>query len=148
MSANATVALRGVHVSTQSKRIMVVDDFAPWRRFLSTLLVVTPEWQISTEAVKGAEALEKAQELEPDLVLLDIDLPDMNGIEIARRLQAIAPNAKVIFLTAESSPEIVKAALSSGAAGYLLKSQVVGELLPALKSAFAGKRFIGKGIRY
>ena len=126
---------------------MVVDDFGPWRRFLSTLLTVTPEWQISSEAVNGAEALTKAQELQPDLVLLDIDLPDMNGIELARRLQIVAPITKIIFMTAESSPEIVNAALSSGAAGYMLKSQIVGELLPALKSVFAGNRFISQGIR-
>ncbi|HWC20086.1 MAG TPA: response regulator transcription factor [Terriglobales bacterium] len=147
MSANATVAIRGVYVGTQSKRIMVVDDFGPWRRFLSTLLIVTPEWQISSEAVNGAEALAKAQELQPDVVLLDIDLPDMNGIELARRLQIVAPVTKIIFITSESSPEIVNAALRSGAAGYLLKSQIVGELLPALKSVFAGNRFISQGIR-
>jgi|SRR5689334_11722776 len=127
---------------------MVVDDFAPWRRFLNTLMIVTPEWQISGEAVTGAEALEKVRELEPDLVLLDIDLPDINGIDVARQLQTIAPNAKVIFLTAESSPEIVRAALDTGALGYLLKSQVVNELLPALKSVFAGKNFISQGINF
>jgi len=127
---------------------MVVDDFAPWRRFLNTLMIVTPEWQISGEAVTGAEALEKVRELEPDLVLLDIDLPDINGIDVARQLQTIAPNAKVIFLTAESSPEIVRAALDTGALGYLLKAQVVNELLPALKSVFAGKNFISQGINF
>jgi len=127
---------------------MVVDDFAPWRRFLNTLMIVTPEWQISGEAVTGAEALEKVRELEPDLVLLDIDLPDINGIDVARQLQTIAPNAKVIFLTAESSPEIVRAALDTGALGYLLKAQVVNELLPALKSVFAGKNFISQGIKF
>jgi DNA-binding NarL/FixJ family response regulator len=127
---------------------MVVDDFAPWRRFLNTLMIVTPEWQISGEAVTGAEALEKVRELEPDLVLLDIDLPDINGIDVARQLQTIAPNAKVIFLTAESSPEIVRAALDTGALGYLLKAQVVNELLPALTSVFAGKNFISQGINF
>jgi len=81
-------------------------------------------------------------------VLLDIDLPDINGIDVARQLQTIAPNAKVIFLTAESSPEIVRAALDTGALGYLLKAQVVNELLPALKSVFAGKNFISQGINF
>lgn len=148
MSANATVAIKGVYVPTQLKRIMLVDDFAPWRRFLNTLMIVTPEWQISGEAVTGAEALAKAQELQPDLVLLDIDLPDINGIEIARRLKTIAPNAKVIFLTAECSAEVVMAALDVGASGYLLKTHVVNELLPALRSVFAGKNFISQGIRF
>ena len=127
---------------------MVVDDFGPWRRFLNTLMVVTPEWQISSEAANGAEALEKAQESVPDLVLLDIDLPDINGIELARQLRIVVPNAKIIFLTTEFTPEVVTAALETGALGYLLKSQVVGELLPALKSVFAGKIFLSQGIQF
>jgi len=125
---------------------LVVDDFAVWRRFVNTLLTVTPEWQIHGEAASGAEALTRAQELQPDLVLLDINLPDINGIEVARQLQVIIPNARIVFLTSESSSHLANAALSTGALGYLLKSQIVDELLPALESVFSGKRFISKGI--
>ena len=124
----------------------MVDDFAAWRRFVNTLLTVTPEWQIHGEAASGAEAVARAQELQPDLVLLDIDLPDINGIEVARQLQVVIPNAKIVFLTTEPSSHLAKAALSTGALGYLLKSQIVDELLPALESVFSGKRFISKGI--
>jgi len=134
-------------VETQSKRILVVDDFAPWRRFLKTLLAVTPEWQLSGEAINGADALRKAQELQPDLVLLDLDLPDVSGIDLARQLQLVVPNAKIVFLTAESSSDIANAALSTGALGYLLKSKVVSELLPALKSVFSDNRFVSQGIK-
>ena len=130
----------------QPKRILVVDDFAAWRRFLNTLLDLTPEWQVSGEAVTGAEAIARAVELHPDLVLLDIDLPDIDGIEIARQLRVILPKTKVVFLTAEPSPEVVTVAMSTGAVGYLLKSQVVHELLPALACVFSGKQFISKGI--
>jgi DNA-binding NarL/FixJ family response regulator len=146
--AAAPVTFYGERVGMQSKRILVVDDFAAWRPFLETLLMVTPEWQVSGEAVNGAEALSRARELQPDLVLLDIDLPDLNGIEVARQLQIVVPNVKIVFLTAESSQQVVNAALSTGASGYLLKSQVVGELLPALKSVFSGNRFTGKGITF
>lgn len=134
-------------METQSKRILVVDDFAPWRRFLKTLLAVTPEWQLSGEAINGADALRKAQELQPDLVLLDLDLPDVSGIDLARQLQIVVPNAKIVFLTAESSSDIANAALSTGALGYLLKSKVVSELLPALKSVFSDNRFVSQGIK-
>lgn len=134
-------------METQSKRILVVDDFAPWRRFLKTLLAVTPEWQLSGEAINGADALRKAQELQPDLVLLDLDLPDVSGIDLARQLQLVVPNAKIVFLTAESSSDIANAALSTGALGYLLKSKVVSELLPALKSVFSDNRFVSQGIK-
>ena len=145
-SAASHVELYGERVETQPKRILVVDDFAAWRSFLHTLLVVTPEWQVTGEAATGADALTKAKELQPDLVLLDLDLPDISGIDVARQLQIIVPNAKIVFLSAESSSPIVNAALSTGALGYLLKSQLVAELLPALKTVFSGERFIGKGI--
>jgi DNA-binding NarL/FixJ family response regulator len=129
------------------KRILVVDDFAAWGRFVTAILTVTPEWQIHGEAASGAEAIARAQELQPDLVLLDIDLPDINGLEVARQLQVIVPDAKIVFLTTESSSHLVNAAMSTGASGYLLKSQIVDELLPALESVFSGNRFISKGIR-
>jgi two-component system, NarL family, nitrate/nitrite response regulator NarL len=133
-------------VETQSKRILVVDDFAAWRRFVNTLLTVTPEWQVDGEAASGVEAIARAQELQPDLVLLDINLPDINGLEVARQLQVLIPNAKIVFLTTEPSSRLVNAALSTGALGYLLKSQLVDELLQALQAIFSGNRFISKGI--
>jgi DNA-binding NarL/FixJ family response regulator len=136
----------GDRVETQSKRILIVDDFAPWRRFLSTVLSVAPEWQVSGEVATGADALTQAQELQPDLVLLDIGLPDIDGLEVARQLKAIAPKAKIVFLTAESSSDLVKDALATGALGYVIKSQLVCELLPALASVFSGKRFISQGV--
>lgn len=145
MSATATVEIYGERGNVL-KRILVVDDFAAWRRFLDTLLTVTPEWQIHGEAASGTEAIAKAQELQPDLVLLDIDLPDINGLEVARQLQVVVPNAKIVFLTTESSSHFVNAALKTGALGYLLKSQIVDELLPALQSVFSGDRFISRGI--
>jgi two-component system, NarL family, nitrate/nitrite response regulator NarL len=135
-------------VETQSKRILVVDDFAAWRRFVNTLLTVTPEWQVHGEAASGVEAIARAQELQPDLVLLDINLPDINGLEVARQLQVVIPNAKIVFLTTEPSSHLVNAAMNTGALGYLLKSQLVDELLPALESVFSGNRFISKGITF
>ena len=148
MFAIANVEVYGERVETQSKRILIVDDFAAWRRFVNTLLTVTPEWQVHGEAASGVEAIARAQELQPDLVLLDINLPDINGLEVARQLQVLIPNAKIVFLTTEPSSHLVNAALSAGALGYLLKSQLVDELLSALESVFSGNRFISKGIMF
>lgn len=134
-------------METQSKKILLVDDFAPWRQFLETLLSVTPEWQVCGEAENGIEALAKAGELQPDLVLLDLDLPDLTGIEVAGRLGLFVPPPTIVFLTADASPDFVKVAMATGALGYLLKSQVVAELLPALKQVFSGKRFISPEIQ-
>lgn len=139
--------ISGVCVGTQSKKILLVDDFIPWRQFLRTLLSVTPEWQVCGEAENGIEALAKAEDLHADLVLLDLDLPDLTGIEVANRLRLLAQPPAIVILTADASPDFVKAAMATGALGYLLKSEVVAELLPALKEVFSGKRFISPAIQ-
>jgi DNA-binding NarL/FixJ family response regulator len=134
------------YVSPQSKRILVVDDFPEWRSFMGTLLDLTPEWKIIGEAADGAEAVRKARELQPDLVLLDVDLPTLNGFEVARQLKVAVPNAKIVFLAAENSREMALAALGAGGSGYVLKSQVVSELLLAINSVFNDERFVSKAI--
>jgi len=113
---------------------------------MGTLLGVTPEWKIIGEASDGAEGVRKSKELQPDLVLLDVDLPTLNGFEVARQLQMAVPNARIVFVAAENSREMVIAAFGAGALGYVLKSQVVSELLLAIKSAFNDERFVSKGI--
>lgn len=134
------------YVSPESKRILVVDDFPEWRSFMGTLLNLTPEWKIVGEASDGAEAVRKASELQPDLVLLDVDLPNLNGFEVARQLKVAVPKAKIVFVAAENSREMALAALDAGALGYVLKSQVVSELLLAINSVFNDERFVSKGI--
>ena len=89
----------------------------------------------------GLEAVEKAQELKPDLILIDIGLPDLNGIEAARRIRQFAPESKIIFLTQESSSEVVQAAIDLGAKGYVLKSQAETDLLIAVGMVMQGKQF-------
>jgi DNA-binding NarL/FixJ family response regulator len=136
----------GECVETKTKRIILVYDFVAWRNLLKTLLMVTAEWQVIGEATTGAEGLRLVHDLNPDLVLLDVFLPDVNGFDFARQLQELVPNIKIAFLTYEPSSEFANAALSTGALAYLLQSDVVSELLPALKAVFAGERFISKNI--
>ena len=93
----------------------------------------------------GLEAVQKAQELKPDLVLMDIGLPGLNGIEAARRIRTVTPNSKVIFLTQESSPEVVREAVILGASGYVLKSQAETDLLIAVDAVLQGKQFFYNG---
>ena len=88
--------------------------------------------EIVGEAGDGLEAVQKAQELKPDLILLDIGLPSLNGIEVAKRIRQVAPNAGIIFLTLNSDKEMVRAALNTGAQGYVLKTDAGRDLLPAL----------------
>ena len=109
-------------------RILVVDDYEPWRRFVSTTLQKQPTLQVIGEAVYGLEAVQKAQQLQPDLILLDIGLPTLNGIEAARRIRELSPKSKILFVSENRSWDIVEEALRTGAGGYVVKSDAAGEL--------------------
>jgi DNA-binding NarL/FixJ family response regulator len=127
-------------------RILVVDDFEPWRRFERLTLLARAELQIVGECSDGGEAIQKAHELKPDLVLLDIGLPTLNGIEAARRIHQVSPNSKILYVTENRSPEIAEEALSAGGGGYVLKSGAASELLPAINAVLEGKRFISASL--
>jgi DNA-binding NarL/FixJ family response regulator len=115
-----------------SIRILVVDDFENWRKQIRLLLQARPEFQVISEALDGFGAIQKSEELKPDLILLDIGLPNLNGIEAARRIRVVSPNSKIVFLSQENSPDIVEEALSTGAHGYVYKARVQSDLLPAI----------------
>lgn len=122
-------------------RVLVVDDYDLWRRHYSTTLLKEQGLQITGEASTGLEAVQRAQDLQPDLILLDIGLPALNGIEVARRIREVSPSCKILFVSANRSAEIAKEALNAGACGYVVKSDAASELLPAVKAVLAGKRF-------
>jgi DNA-binding NarL/FixJ family response regulator len=126
----------------QPFRVLVVDDFEPWRHFVSSLILMKPELQLVGEASDGLEAVQKAVELKPDLILLDIGLPTLSGIEAARQIRKLAPESKIIFLSQESSAEIVEEALSLGAWGYVVKTRAESELLTAVEKVISGKKFV------
>ena len=123
-------------------RVLVVEDFEPFRRSIRSSLEARPEWQIICDVSDGLDAVQKTGELQPDLILLDIGLPTLNGIEVARQAQNLAPNVKILFLSENRSPDVVIAALSTGASGYLLKSGAGSLLLPAIETILQGKRFL------
>lgn len=101
---------------------------------------------VISEASDGLEAVEKAQQLRPDLILMDIGLPKLNGLEAARRILGLDPSAKIVFLTQETDIHVVREAFSLGACGYVLKQQVETELLPALAAVLEGRRFVSRGL--
>lgn len=127
-------------------RILVVDDYAPWRRFLRCTLEIHDEFEAVAECGDGHEAIQMAKELQPDLILLDIGLPTLNGIEAARQIRQVSPESKILFVSQNRSPEIVEEGLSTGAEGYIVKSDAARELLPAIKAACEGKRFISASL--
>ena len=134
------------HMGSPSIRVLVVEDSEPWRRFISTTLQKQPELEISGRASDGLEAVQQVKELQPDLILLDIGLPTLNGIEVARRIREVSPASKVLFVTETRSPEIAEEALNTGASGYVVKSDAGRELLPAIKAVLQGKRFVSRSL--
>jgi len=123
-------------------RVLVVDDYAAWRRFIFEALEQVPDLEIVGEASDGLHAVQMAQELQPDLILLDIGLPRLNGIEVAREIRQCCPQSKLLIVTEQSAPDIVQEAFRVGAHGYLVKSHAGQELLDALKRVLSGKRFV------
>lgn len=106
----------------------------------------TPELQVICEVSDGLEAVHKAEELQPDLILLDIGLPTLNGIEAARQIRKLASKSKIIFVSQESSADVVREALSLGAWGYVLKSHSSSDLQPAIETVMLGKQFVSRGL--
>jgi DNA-binding NarL/FixJ family response regulator len=125
-------------------RVLVVDDFEPWCRFVSSTLGKRRELQIVGEASDGLAAVKKAQELQPDLILLDIGLPTINGIEAARQIRELAPKSKILFATENHSWAIAQEALSTGAYGFLVKSDAARELMPAVEAVLQDKLFVSR----
>ena len=114
--------------------ILVVEDYEPFRRFVCSTLGKRPELNIVGEASDGLEAVQKAEGLQPDLILFDIGLPSLNGIEVARRIRKISPKSKILFVSQESSADVVQKALSLGALGYVVKAHAGSELLAAVEA--------------
>jgi DNA-binding NarL/FixJ family response regulator len=125
----------------------VVDDFEPWRDFVRSALEKQPEIQVVGEASDGLKAVQKSQELQPDLILLDIGLPTINGIESARRIKQVVPGAKILFASENSDVDVIRVALSNGARGYILKADASRELLPAIKAVLRGDRFVSRRLK-
>jgi DNA-binding NarL/FixJ family response regulator len=130
-----------------SIRVLVVEDFVPFRRLICSKLEEKRDLQVICQVSDGLEAVQKAEELKPDLILLDIGLPTMNGIAVAREIRKLAQESKIIFVSQESSADVVQEALSSGARGYILKTRAEIDLLPAVESVLEGGHFVSTGLQ-
>ena len=128
--------------AASSIRVMVVEDLDGFRRFVCAKLKQRPELWVVCEVSDGLEAVQKAVELRPHLILLDIGLPTLNGIQAARRILALVPESKIIFSTQETSLDIVQEAMGLGAWGYVFKSHAESHLSLAIDAVLSGKRFV------
>ena len=133
-------------METSPVRVLVVDDYEPFRRFVCSTLENSSDLQVIGEVDDGLEAIHKAEELQPDLIVLDIGLPTLNGIEAARRIRKLSPESKILFVSQESSADVVQEALRTGALGYVVKTHSGIELLAAVETIRQGKQFISGGV--
>jgi DNA-binding NarL/FixJ family response regulator len=123
-------------------RVLIVDDYEPWRRFIRLTLLAHEELQVVGEVADGLEAVEKAHQLQPDLILLDIGLPKLNGIEAARIIRDISPTSKILIVSENRAWDLAQEALRVGASGYVAKSGAASELVPAIRAVLEGKQFL------
>ena len=131
---------------TKLPDILVVEDFAPFREVIRKSLHKALPLATIHEAADGWEAVEKAKELRPTLVLLDIGLPGLSGLEVAKHIHGLSPDIRILFVSGQTSADVVQATVRLGAAGYVHKGSVSKDLIPAVEAVLLGKRFIGSSI--
>jgi len=132
-----------------SIRILVVEDYAPFLEFICSTLRKESSLQIVGEVSDGLEAVRQAEELKADLILLDIGLPTLTGLEAARLIRKLAPETKILFVSQHTDPEIVQSALDLGAWGYVVKSRATSDLMSAVQAVCEGRQFVsGSLVQY
>jgi DNA-binding NarL/FixJ family response regulator len=127
-------------------RVLIVDGFDPWRVFLVQQLSRQPHVRVIECASDGLEGIQRAEELQPDLILLDIRLPKLNGIEVARKVRKLVPKAKILFLSSNADPDVVRAAFCAGGGGYVLKADAGGALLAGMEAVLIGKQYVSSSL--
>jgi DNA-binding NarL/FixJ family response regulator len=125
-------------------QVLLVDDVPEVRIVIASFLKKDSRLKISSEASDGIEAVRKAEQLQPDLILLDIGLPCLNGLDAAHLIRKVSPQSKILFVSQESSAEIVQEVFRIGAHGYVVKADMMSDLLAAVDAVLRGDRFVGR----
>lgn len=133
--------------TTVAIRTLVVEDFTTFRQYVCSVLQEQRDLAIVGEAEDGLTAVRMASSLRPELILLDIGLPELNGIEVARRIRKVLPDCKILILSQESAPEIVEEALALGVRAFVSKTHVHRDLLPAVRAVLDGNFFVSRELR-
>ena len=129
-------------------RTIVVDDFEPFRRCLRSILGSRPGLKVIGEASDGLEAVQKAKELQPDLILLDIGIPTLNGVQACQRISTVAPHAKIVFVTQENDADVARESLGNSPRAYVLKLDANSDLLHAVDAVLEGRQFVSTRLKH
>jgi two-component system nitrate/nitrite response regulator NarL len=146
----STTHLRGPRGQTKPVirfRVLIVEDNLPFLTLLTSIVSQQPHLEIIAASQNGLEAVQLAKSLQPELILLDIGLPGLNGIEAARQIRQLAPAAKIVFVTQESSPDVVEEAFNAGACGFVRKVRTAEDLIIAIVNVCKGAQFVSHGLR-
>ena len=127
--------------------ILIVDDFPFWQHFVATLLESETDFKIISAASDGLEAVQKAKELQPDVILMDVSLPGLSGIEATREIRKLCSGSKILFLSEHRCPDFIRAAFDAGGSGYVLKSDSGSDLIPGIRAILNGRQFVSNCLR-
>ncbi|HTZ46305.1 MAG TPA: response regulator transcription factor [Verrucomicrobiae bacterium] len=128
-------------------RILVVDDYAPLQRFIAGMFEREKDLKIVATASGGREAVQIAKVLQPDVILMDVSLPEMSGIEATRRIREVLPGSRILFLSEHMGRDIVEEAFAAGGMGYVLKSELLNDLFSGLRAILRGERYLSRSLR-
>jgi DNA-binding NarL/FixJ family response regulator len=127
-------------------QILLVDDYLPWHAFIFEIFEPETGLKITATALDGFEAVRKAKELHPDLILMDASLPGMNGFEAARIIRSASPRSRIVFLSEHRGADVIQGAFDAGASGYVLKSDSNTDLIHGVRAVLLGKRFVSHSL--
>jgi DNA-binding NarL/FixJ family response regulator len=127
-------------------RVLIVDHFEIWQNYVTTFLESQPGISIAGFACDGLEAIQKAEELRPDLILLDVSLPNLSGLLAAQQIRRLVPEARILFLSCHADPEMVRAAFHAGGQGYILKWDAATALWPGMEAVLHNKQFLSASL--
>lgn len=129
-------------------QILMVEDFLPWQRYVLGLLETTPEFKVVSVASDGLEGIRKAQELQPEVILMDASLPGENGFEATRQAHRLSPRSKILFLSEHRSSDLIQGAFQAGASGYVLKSDCYPDLIRGIRAVLLGQEFVSRSLTH
>ncbi len=138
--------MTGTRTTMEALRILIADDHEVVRSGIRTMLEAHLGWEVCSEAADGREAVERCRELKPDVAVLDLGMPNLNGLEATRQILAVSPHTKILILTMHDSNQVVRESVAAGARGFLLKTEASRELVTAVEALQDQRTYFAPGI--